>query len=104
MAGYKAPVQVEREWEEEYGEVTAVYCDVSPKYPSTLMTMKGGKRKEVGLKDIVDITASTGYDLAFTAILKSKISECSENGRFSYTRNCVIEKAVIVGLASKHTA
>jgi hypothetical protein len=76
LAGYRGPSRVERHWE-EYGEtVTAVYCNIYPKYPAVWRVVKDGKRKEVGLKDMVDMAAFEGYDLVITVIMKFNVSRC----------------------------
>jgi hypothetical protein len=85
LAGYRAPSQ-ERQWDEGHGSVTVVlYCKISPKYPDLLKVEEDGNRREVGLKDMVGMAASEGYDVVVTAVMKRKLSRCSGNSRFCYT-------------------
>jgi hypothetical protein len=104
LPGYRAPQHVVREWALEDGSMDHVtYCNISPKYPPTLLTKVDGALKEVSMKEAVSLASNSGHDLVINAILKCKVSRCTENGRFTYTTNCIIDKALMMGLAPKHT-
>jgi hypothetical protein len=75
LTGYRPPSRVERGLETNEGMLTTTYCNISPKYPSTLLTIDGGKRRERGLKEMVDMVASSGHDLVVNALLKCKVAE-----------------------------
>jgi hypothetical protein len=102
LPGYKGPVTVTRMWDDdEGGKKPAQYCVLSPKYTNVLMAKEGDSLKQKPLKDVVEMAANASFDLVITAIFSCKVSKCTEAGVVKYTTNCILDKALLMGLAPK---